>query len=93
MQHSVHALLYTCPGREILPPSVHGYSSNSCSPTRTSSPGSKPAARRAAIDADLVEALLEVGQRLLVGDVVALEEQLDAAAGDPVGAVVLALTE
>jgi hypothetical protein len=26
----------------------YGYSSNSCSPTRTSSPGSKPAARRAA---------------------------------------------
>jgi peptidoglycan/LPS O-acetylase OafA/YrhL/lysophospholipase L1-like esterase len=29
--------------------SAQGYSSNSCSPTRTSSPGSKPAARRAAI--------------------------------------------
>ena len=42
-------------------------------------------------DADLVEALLEVGERLLVGEVVALEEQLDAAAGDPEDAVVLGL--
>ena len=31
-------------------------------------------------DADLVEAALEVGERLFVGEVVALEEQLDAAA-------------
>ena len=33
---------------EVLP-SPYGYNSNSCSPTRTSLPGSKPAARRAAM--------------------------------------------
>ncbi len=41
-------------------------------------------------DANLVEPLLEVGQRLFVVDVVALEEELNAAASDAVGAIVLA---
>ena len=43
--------------------------------------------------ADLVESLLEVGERLLVGDVVALEEQLDAAAEDAEGALPSRSTE
>src|SRR6476469_6985038 len=42
-------------------------------------------------DPDLVEPLLQVGERLFVFDVVALEEQLDTATGDAIGAVVLAL--
>ena len=74
-----------------IAPSTLGCSSNSCSPTRTSSPGSKPAVRRAAITPISLQALLEVGERLLVLEVVALEEQLDAAAEDAEGAVVLAL--
>src|SRR4029077_11136680 len=41
--------------------------------------------------ADLGEALLEVDKRFLVGRVVAFEEELDAAAADPKGAVVLLL--
>ena len=42
-------------------------------------------------DADLVEAALQVGERLFVVEVVALEEQLDAAAEDAEAAVGLAL--
>src|SRR6185437_5000669 len=42
-------------------------------------------------DADLVEPLLEVGERLLVLEVVALEEQLDTPTEDPEAAVPLAL--
>src|SRR6187549_4294526 len=42
-------------------------------------------------DADLLEPLLEVGERLFVGEVVALEEQLDATTEDAEAAVVLAL--
>ena len=42
-------------------------------------------------DADLAQPLLEVGERLFVLGVVALEEQLDAAAEDAEGAVLLAL--
>src|SRR3954463_8973222 len=42
-------------------------------------------------DADLVEAALQVGERLFVGEVVALEEQLDAASEDAKAAVGLAL--
>src|SRR5690349_15013372 len=42
-------------------------------------------------DADLVEPLLEVGERFLVLDVVALEEQLDAPALNAEAAVLLAL--
>ena len=39
--------------------------------------------------ADLGEALLEVGERFFVGRVVAFEEELDAAAADAEGAVLL----
>ena len=58
---------------------------------RTSSPGSKPAAVEGGDHADLVQPLLEVGERFFVFGVVALEQQLDAAAEDPEAAVVLAL--
>ena len=40
---------------------------------------------------DLVQALLEIGERLFVFEVVALEQQLDPAPDDPEAAVVLAL--
>ena len=62
-------------------PAQDGSSSNSSSPTTTSSPRLEPGPLKRRDNADLAQPTLEVIQSLRVFEVVARDQQLDAAAG------------
>ena len=59
---------------------------------RTSSPGSNPAERSAAITPISSQALLDVGERLQVGEIVPGDEHLDAASLDAERSLLLRTT-
>ena len=68
-----------------------GSSSKTTPPISTSSPGSNPRASSAAITPEPAQPLLDVGERLLVLEVVARDQPVDRRAGDAEPAVADAL--
>ena len=75
------------PTRPAAMPTASGSSSNATPAISTSSPGSNPCASSAPITPMPAQPALEVGQRVLVVEVVAGHQPLDAAAADPEAAL------